>query len=114
MLITQPSENDKPDGTITIGADTYDVYLKQQLRGGSKNSSKNESKNENKEVQEGGKKKSKKAKGTRKLSGYMKFCQAERAKLLQENPSLKSDIPGIGRALGAKWRALSDAEKKQY
>ena len=44
----------------------------------------------------------------------MKFAQEVRPQLLQENPSLKSDIPAMGKAIGAKWRALSEAEKKQY
>ena len=59
-------------------------------------------------------KKEKKAKGTRKLSGYMKFAQEIRPQLLKEDPSLRSDIPSIGRKIGEKWRALSDAEKARY
>lgn len=96
---------------IVLTVDDVVVYDNQASTGGSKNTSKNESKNESQEVQEGGKKK---GKGTRKLSGYMKFCQTARKELLAEKPELKSDIPGIGRALGAKWRSLSDAEKAKY
>ena len=62
----------------------------------------------------GGAKKSKKAKGTRKLSGYMKFAQEARPKILAENPSLKSDIIAVGKKIGAMWRELSDGEKKKY
>lgn len=98
-------------GVIEVNGVKYDVILKEQglqaLTGGKKNESSNA-----KESQEGGKSKGKKAKGTRKLSGYMKFCQTARKELLQEQPGLR--IPDIGRALGAKWRALSDAEKAKY
>jgi len=59
-------------------------------------------------------KKEKKAKGTRKLSGYMKFAQEARPKILAETPSLKSDIIAVGKKIGAMWRELSDEEKKKY
>ena len=59
-------------------------------------------------------KKAKKAKGTRKLSPYMKFAQEARPKILKENPEMKSDIIGVGRKIGEMWRALSDAEKARY
>lgn len=59
-------------------------------------------------------KKTKKAKGTRKLSGYMKFAQETRPRLLKENPALRTDIPSIGRKLGEMWRNLSAAEKARY
>ncbi len=64
----------------------------------------------------GGKKgkKEKKAKGTRKLSPYMKFAQEARPKILKENPEMKSDIIGVGRKIGEMWRALSDDEKAKY
>jgi hypothetical protein len=61
-----------------------------------------------------GTKKMKKSKGTRKLSGYMKFAQEVRPRILQENPNLKSDIPGMGRKIGQMWRNLSSAEKARY
>lgn len=71
--------------------------------------------------QQGGKKKrlaetkkAKKAKGTRKLSGYMKFAQEARPRILKENPALRSDIPGMGRKIGEMWRALSANEKARY
>jgi hypothetical protein len=59
-------------------------------------------------------KKEKKAKGTRKLSPYMKFAQEARPKILKENPEMKSDIIGVGRKIGEMWRALSDTEKARY
>jgi hypothetical protein len=79
----------------------------------------NETKEDNEQTfpSSGGAKKSKKekkAKGTRKLSGYMKFAQEARPKILAENPSLKSDIIAVGKKIGAMWRELSDGEKKKY
>ncbi len=62
----------------------------------------------------GGGKKAKKGKSTRKLSGYMKFAQEARPRILKENPEMKSDIPGMGRKIGEMWRALSDSEKAKY
>jgi hypothetical protein len=59
-------------------------------------------------------KKAKKAKGTRKLSGYMKFAQEVRPRILKENPALRSDIPGMGRKIGEMWRSLSANEKARY
>lgn len=56
--------------------------------------------------------KSRKQSGGRKLSGYMKFANKHRAEVMRTNPSMK--VPDIGRALGKKWRSLSDAEKKSY
>jgi hypothetical protein len=50
--------------------------------------------------------------GKRKLSGYMKFANKVRPDLMKENPGMA--IPKLGSAIGAKWRALSDAEKKSY
>ena len=48
--------------------------------------------------------------GKRKLSGYMKFANKHRKEVMK--PGMK--VPDIGRALGKKWRSLSDAEKKSY
>jgi hypothetical protein len=74
----------------------------------------NENANAVNAMQEGGRKKMKKAKGTRKLSPYMKFAQEARPKVLKENPNMKSDIIGVGRKIGEMWRGLSDAEKARY
>ena len=59
-------------------------------------------------------KKGKKAKrkGTRKLSGYMKFVQSERKNVMSENPNMA--FGAVGKELGKRWGALSDAEKKSY
>ena len=53
-------------------------------------------------------------KGTRKLSGYMKFVKAERGRVISENPKMKSDIMAVGKEMGKRWRSLSDAEKAKY
>lgn len=67
------------------------------------------------EVNQTGGKKAKKVKGgTRKSNPYMNFAKKARQELLVTNPELKSDIPGMGKAIGAKWRALSEAEKAKY
>jgi hypothetical protein len=101
--------------TITIGDNTWTGNVTEEnpvdQEGGSQQ--KNTQKNQQ---QEGGKrmKKEKKAKGTRKLSPYMKFAQQARVEILKENPSLKSDIIAVGRKIGEKWRALSDDEKAKY
>lgn len=50
--------------------------------------------------------------GKRKLNPYMKFAKKNRGTIISSNP--KATIPEIGRALGKKWRSLSDAEKKSY
>jgi hypothetical protein len=59
-------------------------------------------------------KKGKKAKrkGTRKLSGYMKFVQSERKNVIKSNPNMA--FGAVGKELGKRWGALSDAEKKSY
>lgn len=59
-------------------------------------------------------KKGKKAKrkGTRKLSGYMKFVQSERKNVMSANP--KMAFGEVGKELGKRWRSLSDADKKRY
>lgn len=59
-------------------------------------------------------KKGKKAKrkGTRKLSGYMKFVQSERKNVMSANPNMA--FGAVGKELGKRWGALSDAQKKSY
>ena len=59
-------------------------------------------------------KEKKSRKGTRKLSGYMKFVKAERSRVISENPKLKSDIMAVGKEMGKRWRSMSDAEKAKY
>ncbi len=53
-----------------------------------------------------------KRKGTRKLSGYMKFVQSERKNVIKSNPNMA--FGAVGKELGKRWGALSDAQKKSY
>lgn len=48
----------------------------------------------------------------RALSGFMKFSMKERAAVLKENPGIA--FGAVGKELGKRWGALSDAEKKKY
>ena len=50
--------------------------------------------------------------GKRKMNPYMKFANKHRAEIMRSNPKMK--IPDVGRALGKKWRSLSEAQKKAY
>jgi hypothetical protein len=52
--------------------------------------------------------------GKRGPNGYMKFANKIRPQILKEHPELKSDVVGVARKIGEKWRSLSDAEKKKY
>lgn len=56
----------------------------------------------------------KQAGGKRGPNGYMKFANKVRPQILKEHPELKSDVVGVARKIGEKWRAMSDAEKKKY
>ena len=46
------------------------------------------------------------------LSGFMKFCKEKRPEVMDENPDIA--FGDVGKRLGEKWRALSEAEKKKY
>ena len=48
----------------------------------------------------------------RKPSAYILFCKAERASIVEARPQLT--FGEVGKALGAKWKKLSDAEKGKY
>mmetsp|Transcript_20285 Transcript_20285/g.29978 ORF Transcript_20285/g.29978 Transcript_20285/m.29978 type:complete len:93 (+) Transcript_20285:96-374(+) len=48
----------------------------------------------------------------RGLSAFMFFSNELRPKLLKENPEMK--FGEVGKAIGAKWRELSDKEKEPY
>lgn len=52
--------------------------------------------------------------GKRGPNGYMKFANKIRPQILKEHPELKSDVVGVARKIGEKWRAMSDAEKAKY
>lgn len=57
-------------------------------------------------------KKTRKSGKKRALSGFMKFCQKERASVMKENPDIK--FTEVGKELGKRWQALSEAEKKKF
>jgi hypothetical protein len=46
------------------------------------------------------------------MNPYMKFANKHRGEVMRSMPGAK--VPEIGKALGKKWRSLSDAEKKSY
>lgn len=46
------------------------------------------------------------------LSPYMVFCKEQRPNIISENPGMS--FPDVGRALGAAWGKLSDAQKAAY
>jgi hypothetical protein len=59
------------------------------------------------------KKEAKKAAGEKKpLTGFMLFASEERPKLKAKNPEMT--FGETGKALGAAWKALSDAEQAKY
>ena len=57
-------------------------------------------------------KKTRKSGKKRALSGFMKFCQKERASVMKENPDIK--FTEVGKELGKRWQALSEGEKKKF
>ena len=69
---------------------------------------------ENFEANGGAKKnRTRKVGGAKKpLSGFMKFCKEMRPAVMRENPGI--EFQNVGKELGKKWRALSEAEKKSY
>jgi hypothetical protein len=57
--------------------------------------------------------KAKKAGGAKRpLSGYMKFCQAERPALMKAHPAWK--ITDAAKELGKRWKALSADKQNAY
>ncbi len=117
--------------SITIGPNTYTGALAKDMGAGVQEPAQPQEPEQGEQPQgeeavaaqgqDGGRRKMKgmkktksKAKGTRKLSPYMKFAQQARKEVLRENPNLKSDVIAVGRKIGEKWRALSDAEKAKY
>ena len=54
----------------------------------------------------------KKDKPKRAPGPYMIFCKAERPKIVAANP--KFSFGEVGKALGEKWRGMSDAQKAKY
>lgn len=106
IVTIAPEHELKISVTPILGSNSNDygnsnAYGKLNAQGGKRNRKGANKTRKNK--QEGGK---------RKLSGYMKFANKVRPDLMKENPGMP--IPKLGSAIGAKWRALSDAEKKSY
>ena len=57
-------------------------------------------------------KKDDKPKVKRAPGPYMIFCNAERPKIVKANPNMP--FGEVGKALGAAWGKLSDAQKAKY
>jgi hypothetical protein len=62
----------------------------------------------------GKRKRTRKAKGTRKVSGYMKYAASRRANIIKEDPSLRSNVVAVAKEIGAEWRAMSETDKAKY
>lgn len=92
-----------PEHELKISVTTQPATNSNAEGGGKVKKNRKEANKTRKNKQEGGK---------RKLSGYMKFANKVRPQIMKENPGMP--IPKLGSAIGAKWRALSDAEKKSY
>ena len=59
------------------------------------------------------KKSAAKEKGGKRAPGpYMVFCKEMRPKIVKENPAFT--FGEVGKALGAAWGKLSDAQKAKY
>ena len=52
------------------------------------------------------------AHGVARPDPYMIFCQAERPRIVKVNPSMA--FGEVGKALGAAWGKLSDAQKAKF
>ena len=92
-----------PKHELKISVTTQPATNSNAEGGGKVKKNRKEANKTRKNKQEGGK---------RKLSGYMKFANKVRPQIMKENPGMP--IPKLGSAIGAKWRELSDAEKKSY
>ncbi len=87
--------------------DSVPIEEKPNMAGGKKSRRNNARKNNaTRKNQAGGKK--------RGPNDYMKFANKVRPQILKEHPELKSDVVGVARKIGEKWRSLSAAEKAKY
>lgn len=105
-----PADNNSttPTQTATAAPDEEDSEstVEPNMTGGKKSRRNNARKNNaTRRKQTGGK---------RAPNRYMKFANKIRPQIIKEHPELKSDVVGVARKIGEKWRALSDAEKKKY
>ena len=92
-----------PEHELKISVTTQPATNSNAEGGGKVKKNRKEANKTRKNKQEGGKK---------KLSGFMKFSKQERPNIMKENPGI--EFTQVGKKLGEKWRALSDAEKKSY
>ena len=95
------------------GALSAEEKAKYAKKGASMKTKTKKAKKANHVEEETGKKgKTRKSGKKRALSGFMKFSMKERASVMKENPGIA--FGAVGKELGKRWGALSDAEKKKY
>jgi hypothetical protein len=95
------------------GALSAEEKAKYAKKGASmKTKTKKSKKSKHVEEETGKKGKTRKSGKKRALSGFMKFSMKERASVMKENPGIA--FGAVGKELGKRWGALSDAEKKKY
>lgn len=95
------------------GALSAEEKAKYAKKGASmKTKTKKSKKGADEEESSGKKGKTRKSGKKRALSGFMKFSMKERASVMKENPGIA--FGAVGKELGKRWGALSDAEKKKY
>ena len=95
------------------GALSAEEKAKYAKKGASmKTKTKKSKKSKHLEEETGKKGKTRKSGKKRALSGFMKFSMKERASVMKENPGIA--FGAVGKELGKRWGALSDAETKKY
>ena len=95
------------------GALSAEEKAKYAKKGASmKTKTKKSKKSKHLEEETGKKGKTRKSGKKRALSGFMKFSMNQRASVMKENPGIA--FGAVGKELGKRWGALSDAEKKKY
>jgi hypothetical protein len=91
-------------GRSTTGMAWQETAQVQELtNGGKRGSRKNRTERKTRKAQAGGK---------RGPNPFMKFAAKERKNIMNQNPGMP--VTEVGKELGKRWRALSDAEKKKY
>lgn len=95
-----------------LSAEEKAKYAKKGASMKTKKKAKKAKKGEVVEEATGKKNKTRKSGKKRALSGFMKFSMKERASVLKENPGI--EFGAVGKELGKRWAALSDAEKKKF
>lgn len=95
-----------------LSAEEKAKYAKKGASMKTKKKAKKAKKGEVVEEATGKKNKTRKSGKKRALSGFMKFSMKERASVLKENPGI--EFGAVGKELGKRWGALSEAEKKKF